>query len=224
MSRDIEISAAFDVHAGKVGRDVSEAIFAAPNNTQRFAAVPPSGVTVAARPDPGRHRHSICATRSRNPDEPEADVADVLRPTGTDVLVSYLPVGSQRATECYAEQALEAGCAFVNCIPVFIASESGMAPALRGARPAARRRRHQEPGRRDHRAPRADQSVPRARRAARPHLPAQFRRQHRFPEHAGAGAAGIEEDLEDAGRRPASSTCRLPPATSMSARATTCRG
>ena len=221
---DIEVSAAFDVSAAKVGRDVAEAIFAEPNNTQRFAEVPDERDHRPARPDPRRARQ-VPARRDRG-------IGRAPRPTsprscgssGTDVLVSYLPVGSQQATEWYAEQALEAGCAFVNCIPVFIASRPGLAPALRGARAADHRRRHQEPGRRHHRPPRARQPVPRARRAARPHLPAQFRRQHRLPEHARARAAGIEEDLEDAGGRRASSTCRCRPATSMSARATTCRG
>ncbi len=118
---DVEVSAAFDVNASKVGRDVADAIFARPNNTQRFALVPPSGIRV--------HRGSTLDGIGKylrdtveESDEPEADVADVLRQSGTDVLVSYLPVGSQRATEFYAEKALEAGCAFVNCIPVFIAS------------------------------------------------------------------------------------------------------
>ncbi|RVO09952.1 inositol-3-phosphate synthase [Sinorhizobium meliloti] len=99
---DIEVSAAFDVAASKVGRDVAEAIYAAPNNTFRFADVPATGVVV---------------------ERPAADVAEVLRQTGTDVLVSYLPVGSEVATRWYAEQALAAGCGFVNCIPVFIASD-----------------------------------------------------------------------------------------------------
>jgi myo-inositol-1-phosphate synthase len=118
---DVEISAAFDVSASKVGRDVSEAIFADPNNTQRFAAVPECGVPVQR----GRTLDGIgkyLRDEIDESDEDEADVADVLRRSGTDVLVSYLPVGSQKATEFYAEKALEAGCAFVNCIPVFIAS------------------------------------------------------------------------------------------------------
>jgi myo-inositol-1-phosphate synthase len=119
--RDVEVSAAFDVNAEKVGRDVSEAIFARPNNTQRFSAVPKSGIRV--------HRGKTLDGLGKylrdeieEAQEDEADVVDVLRRSGTDVLVSYLPVGSQRATEYYAEKALEAGCAFVNCIPVFIAS------------------------------------------------------------------------------------------------------
>lgn len=119
---DITISAAFDVNAAKVGRDVSEAILASPNNTQRFADVPPLGVTVARGPTLdglGRYlREDV-----EESDAPEADVSQILKDTRTDVLVSYLPVGSQQATEWYAERALEARCAFVNCIPVFIASD-----------------------------------------------------------------------------------------------------
>jgi myo-inositol-1-phosphate synthase len=121
---DVEISAAFDVNAAKVGRDVSEAIFASPNNTQRFSAVPPSGIRVHR----GRTLDGLGKYLRDEIDESEDqedDVADVLRRSGTEVLVSYLPVGSQRATEYYAEKALEAGCAFVNCIPVFIASDAG---------------------------------------------------------------------------------------------------
>ena len=118
---DIEIASAFDVNATKVGRDVSEAIFAEPNNTQRFAPVPMSGIAVnRGRTLDGLGKY-LRDEIDESPEE-EANVTEILRRSGTDVLVSYLPVGSQRATEWYAERALEAGCAFVNCIPVFIAS------------------------------------------------------------------------------------------------------
>jgi len=118
---DIEVSAAFDVSAEKVGRDLADAILAKPNNTCRFAEVGALGVVVDRGPTfDGIGRYMRDELRESN--APEVNVAEVLRRTGTDVLVSYLPVGSQRATEWYAEQALEAGCAFVNCIPVFIAS------------------------------------------------------------------------------------------------------
>jgi myo-inositol-1-phosphate synthase len=118
---DIEISSAFDVNARKVGKDVAEAIFADPNNTQRFAKVPRTGVRVRR----GRTLDGLGKYLSetiQESDEPEADVSEVLDRTRTNVVVSYLPVGSQKATEWYAERALESGCAFVNCIPVFIAS------------------------------------------------------------------------------------------------------
>jgi myo-inositol-1-phosphate synthase len=120
--RDIELAAAFDVNARKVGKDVADALWEAPNNTCRFAEVPPTGVTVLR----GRTLDGIGQYLQEDveiSDEEEADVTSALTRSGTDVLVSYLPVGSQKATEWYAERALEAGCGFVNCIPVFIASD-----------------------------------------------------------------------------------------------------
>jgi myo-inositol-1-phosphate synthase len=119
---DVEISSAFDVHAGKVGRDVAEAIFTAPNNTHRFASVAETGVIVRRGPvldGIGQYLEDDVPISN----EPEADVAEVLRKSRTDVVVSYLPVGSQKASEWYARQAIDAGCGFVNCIPVFIASD-----------------------------------------------------------------------------------------------------
>jgi myo-inositol-1-phosphate synthase len=119
---DVEISSAFDVNANKVGRDVAEAIFTRPNNTHRFAAVAETGVTVRRGPvldGIGQYLEDDVPISS----EPEADVAAVLRSSRTDVVVSYLPVGSQKASEWYARQAINAGCGFVNCIPVFIASD-----------------------------------------------------------------------------------------------------
>jgi myo-inositol-1-phosphate synthase len=119
--RDVEFSAAFDIAKGKVGRDLAEAICAAPNNTIRFAEVPATGVEVRRGPTMdglGRYLRGLIEEAP----EPEDAVARTLRETATDVLVCYLPVGSQEAASWYAEQALAAGCAFVNCIPVFIAS------------------------------------------------------------------------------------------------------
>ncbi len=119
--RDIEFSAAFDINATKVGKDLSEAIFAEPNNTCRFAEVPPLGVTVhrgRTLDGLGRYLRDSIVEANGLPD----NVTDILRRTRTDVVVSYLPVGSERATRWYVEQILEAGCAFVNCVPVFIAS------------------------------------------------------------------------------------------------------
>jgi myo-inositol-1-phosphate synthase len=121
--RDIEISSAFDINASKVGKDLSDALLAPPNNTRIFAELPPTGVKV----ERGRTLDGI-GTHLREDiiesERPEADVTSILRGTGTQVLVSYLPVGSQQATEWYARCALDAGCAFVNCIPVFIASNA----------------------------------------------------------------------------------------------------
>jgi len=118
---DIEVSVAFDVNVAKVGRDVADAIHAPPNNTHRFASVPSTGIFVRrGRTLDGLGRYLRESIEESG--EPEADVAEVLGVSRTDVVVSYLPVGAQAATEYYAERALEAGCAFVNCIPVFIAS------------------------------------------------------------------------------------------------------
>jgi myo-inositol-1-phosphate synthase len=119
---DIEIASAFDVHAGKVDRDVADAIFAPPNNTLTFAKPEPTGVQVRRGPTLDGIGKYLADTIEESP-EKVCDVAGVLSETGTEVLVSYLPVGSQAATEFYAEAALEAGCAFVNCVPVFIASK-----------------------------------------------------------------------------------------------------
>lgn len=121
---DIEIASAFDVNANKVGRDVAAAIWASPNNTHRFAEVAETGVIVQRGPvldGIGRYLEDDIPIA----DAPEADVGDVLTKSRTDVVVSYLPVGSQRASEWYAARAIEAGCGFVNCIPVFIASDPG---------------------------------------------------------------------------------------------------
>lgn len=119
---DIQFSAAFDVDARKVGRDLSEAILAEPNNTEQFGAVQPTGVTVRRGPTLDGLGKYLADVVIESPEEP-ADVARILRETETDVVVCYLPVGSEMATRWYAEQALIAGCAFVNCIPVFIASD-----------------------------------------------------------------------------------------------------
>jgi myo-inositol-1-phosphate synthase len=119
---DIQVASAFDVNAGKVGRDVAEAIFARPNNTHRFSDVAPTGVIVQRGPvmdGIGQYLTDDVPVA----DVPEVDVAEVLATSRTDVLVSYLPVGSQRASEWYAARAIEAGCGYVNCIPVFIASD-----------------------------------------------------------------------------------------------------
>lgn len=130
---DIVFASAFDVSASKVGQDLSAAILASPNNTHRFATPACTGVTVERGPTLDGLGRFLAGTVEESP-KPPADVAEVLRRTGTEILVSYLPVGSQRATEWYAEQALEAGCAFVNCIPVFIASDPGWRRRFEGRR------------------------------------------------------------------------------------------
>jgi myo-inositol-1-phosphate synthase len=121
--RDIEFTAAFDVNANKVGTDLSEAIYAEPNNTVRFADVPRLNVTVhrgMTHDGLGKYLKDI-VPKARGATD---DIVGILKSTRTDVVVSYLPVGSEMATKWYVEQVLEAGCAFVNCIPVFIASAS----------------------------------------------------------------------------------------------------
>jgi myo-inositol-1-phosphate synthase len=121
--RDIEFTAAFDIHADKVGQDLSAAIFAEPNNTARFADVPELGVKVhrgMTHDGVGKYLKDVVPKAPGSTD----DIVGILKRTRTDVVVSFLPVGSEMATKWYVEQILEAGCAFVNCIPVFIASES----------------------------------------------------------------------------------------------------
>ena len=119
---DIEFSAAFDIDADKVGKDLSQAIFSGQNNTVKFSDVPKLDVPVLPRHDPRRHRQVPVAGDHEGPGE-TADVVKILQDTKTDVVVSYLPVGSEEATKWYVEQVLAAGCGFVNCIPVFIARE-----------------------------------------------------------------------------------------------------
>jgi myo-inositol-1-phosphate synthase len=119
---DVRFTAAFDIDARKVGRDLSEAIFAEPNNTCRFSEVPPLGVPVhrgMTHDGLGRYLSEIIEKAPG----PTDDIAGILRDTNTHVVVSYLPVGSEQATKWYVEQILRAGCAFVNCVPVFIGRE-----------------------------------------------------------------------------------------------------
>ena len=120
--RDVEVVAAFDVDATKVGLDVGKAVFAGPNNTVRFASVGELGVTVQRGPTLDGLGRYYRETIEESPAEP-VDVAEVLAATGAQVLVSYLPVGSEAAQKHYAQACLDTGVAFVNAIPVFIASD-----------------------------------------------------------------------------------------------------
>lgn len=118
---DIEFSAAFDVVDTKVGKDLSEALFSYPNNTFKFCDIPNLGVKVErgmTHDGLGKYLSQIL----KKAPGPTADIVKILKDTGTDVVVNYLPVGSEMATKWYVEQILEAGCGMVNCIPVFIAS------------------------------------------------------------------------------------------------------
>ncbi len=123
---DIEFTAAFEVVDTKVGKDLSEAIWAEPNNTRKFADVPHKNIPVyrgGTYDGMGKYYKMVC----EESDAPVADVAQILKDTQTDVVVSFLPVGSELATKWYVEQILEAGCGFVNCVPVFIASDPNWA-------------------------------------------------------------------------------------------------
>jgi myo-inositol-1-phosphate synthase len=120
--RDIEFTAAFDVNHTKVGKDLSQAIFAEPNNTVKFSEVPNLGVKVGrgmTHDGLGKYLDEIIIKAPG----PTDDIVGILKSTRTDVVINYLPVGSEMATKWYVEQVLEAGCAFINCIPVFIASQ-----------------------------------------------------------------------------------------------------
>jgi myo-inositol-1-phosphate synthase len=120
--RDVEFVAAFDIDKNKVGKDLSEAIFTWPNNTTKFSDVPFLNVRV----DRGMTHDGLGKYLSQiiqKAPGATADVSGILRETKTDIVVNYLPVGSEEATKWYVEQVLDAGCAFINCIPVFIASE-----------------------------------------------------------------------------------------------------
>jgi myo-inositol-1-phosphate synthase len=120
---DIEFTAAFDVVKGKVGLDLADAIWAKPNDTIKFATVPKTGVKVSrgmTHDGIGKYLGQVVEKAPGQTD----DVVGILKETGTDVVVNYLPVGSESATRWYVEQILEAGCAMVNCMPVFIAREA----------------------------------------------------------------------------------------------------
>jgi myo-inositol-1-phosphate synthase len=120
--RDIEFTAAFDIDADKVGKDLSEAIWSGQNNTMKFSDVPNLGVKVHRGMTHDGLGKYLKQKITKAPGQ-TADIVGILQDTQTDVLVCYLPVGSEQATKWYVEQALAAGVGFVNCLPVFIARE-----------------------------------------------------------------------------------------------------
>ncbi len=121
--RDIEFSAAIDIDKNKVGKDLSEAIYTKPNNTYKFCKVPKSGVKVMRGMTHDGLGHYLLQVIEKAPGD-TVDIVKLLKDTKTDVVINYLPVGSEEATKWYVEQILEAGCGLVNCIPVFIAREA----------------------------------------------------------------------------------------------------
>jgi myo-inositol-1-phosphate synthase len=129
---DIEFTLGIDVNATKVGKDLSEAIFAEPNNTYKFSDVPNLNVPVVRGMTHDGLGKYLSQVITKAPG-PTADIVRLLKETKTDVVVNFLPVGSEMATKWYVEQALEAGCAFVNGIPVFIASSEYWANRFRDA-------------------------------------------------------------------------------------------
>jgi myo-inositol-1-phosphate synthase len=120
--RDVDFVAAIDVDRNKVGKDLADAIYQAPNNTYRFADVPRTGVKVSRGMTHDGIGKYLSEVVKKSPGSTD-DIVGILRDREVDVVVSYLPVGSEEATKWYVEQTLEAGCAFINCIPVFIARE-----------------------------------------------------------------------------------------------------
>ena len=119
---DINFVAAFDIDKNKVGKDLAQAIYTPPNNTFKFCEVPTTGVKIQrgmTHDGLGKYLSQII----ENAPGPTADIVKILKETKTEVVINYLPVGSEEATKWYIEQVLEAGCGFINCIPVFIARE-----------------------------------------------------------------------------------------------------
>ena len=121
--RDIEFSAAFDIDANKVGKDLAEAIFTPPNNTYKFTDVPKTGLKVERGMTHDGLGKYLSQVIKKAPGS-TSDIVSILKDTGTQVVINYLPVGSEEATKWYVEQVLAAGCGLINCIPVFIAREA----------------------------------------------------------------------------------------------------
>jgi myo-inositol-1-phosphate synthase len=121
--RDVELTAAFDVTKDKVGKDLADAIWAHPNDTYKFADVPRTGIKVSRGMTHDGIGKYLSEITEKAPGETD-DVVGILKETNTDVVVNYLPVGSEEATKWYTEQILAAGCAMVNCMPVFISREA----------------------------------------------------------------------------------------------------
>jgi myo-inositol-1-phosphate synthase len=193
--RDIEFSAALDIDANKVGKDLSEAIYSSPNNTYRFADVPKLGVKVYRGMTHDGLGKYLSQVITKAPGQTE-DIVHILKETRTDVVINYLPVGSETATKWYVEQILKAGVGMVNCIPVFIARENYW------------QQRFKEAGLPiigdDNHPSFADPPLPRARRQTGAHDAIECRRQHRLLQYAGTRPPRIEKDQQNQrGHQPA---------------------
>ena len=213
---DIDFVLAIDTDARKVGKDLAEAIFAAPNCTTVFPAgscpQPASRCAWAgcstAWPSIWRRPASAASSAPTRPRRTQAEIVAALKESGAEVLVNFLPVGSEEATRFYMECALEAGVAVVNCMPVFIASDPAWERRFREKRlPIIGDDIKAQLGATIVHRVLSSLFAP-ARRHARPHLPAQHRRQYRLHEHARPRPADLEEGIEDRGgaidpRRPA---------------------
>ncbi len=192
---DIEIVAAFDIDKNKVGKDISEALFTPPNNTVKFSDVPPTGVKVLrgmTHDGLGKYLSQIITKAPGS----TANIVKILKETETDVVVNYLPVGSEEATKWYVEQVLAAGCGFINCMPVFIARENYWQNrfAENGLPVIGDDIKSQVGATITHR---VLTRLFRERGVRLEDLSAQFWREHRLLQHAGEGAAGVEENIED---------------------------
>ena len=188
---DVEFVAAFDIDRRKVGHPLEEAIFAKPNCTRIFqSALPVSNVIVQAGPvldGVAEHMADYPDDAAfRSADLEPTDVAAALRASGAEILVCYLPVGSEQAVKHYAQACLDARVAMINCVPVFLASDHDLGAKISGRGRPDRRRRYQKPGRGDHRTSGTGAAVRRPRSWARSDLSTQYWRQYRLPQHVGA--------------------------------------
>ena len=196
--RDIEFSAAFDIDADKVGKDLSEAIWSGQNNTIKFVKedVPNLGVPVQRGMTHDGLGKYLSEKITKAPGS-TVDIVEVLKETRTDVVVSYLP-GRLRAGDQVVRRADPRGRLRDRQLHPGLHRPRGvLEQPLQEGRPADRRRRHQVPGRRDDRPPLARPPVRRPRRRAAAHVAAQRRRQHGLLQHARARAPGVQEDLQD---------------------------
>ena len=219
----IKFTAAFDIDTNKVTKDLAEAIYVEPNNTYKFADVPLSGVEVSrgmTHDGLGKYLSDVI-TKAPGP---TADIVQILKETNTHVVINYLPVGSEEATKWYVEQVLKAGCAFINCIPVFIAKEDYWTQRFvkRGLPIIGDDIKSQVGATILHRVL-ARLFQDRGVRIDRTYQ-LNFGGKHGLPQHARARAAGIEEDSRRREPSPPRSSTRCPTPTCTWARPTTSRG